>query len=149
VEALLSARDARGDNTAFRLGNERNLSNLLQDTNPRPLYHALFPAHLNQRDFELSLGFQLARSESRLITAQIGSADECGNLNDLSDVEFDTLKAPVHARGARIRDNMFGNSCQQCILVTVLTAGEQFMKNAGPHPCSVKPTGMDQPGIRQ
>ena len=143
VEALLSARDARGDSTVFRLGNERNLSNLLQGDTPQPLYQALFPAHLNQQDFQLSLGFQLARSESQLIAAQIGAAEECGNLNDLSDAEYATLREPKHARAGRIRDNMHANSCQQCILQTVLTAGEQFLGASGAHACAVKPTGID------
>ncbi|HEY4368742.1 MAG TPA: hypothetical protein VGN07_16025 [Steroidobacteraceae bacterium] len=118
IAALLSARTARGENTAYRVENARNLSVV---SGVAPLYQVIEPAILDHQLFQLSLGFQLSDSALTLISAQINSGSECGAMNDLPEAVVNSFYPnQVPNRSGSIRDLTRGNSCQQCITMDVV-----------------------------
>jgi hypothetical protein len=79
IAALLSSREARGLLTEFRA---KSMGFFTSDSNLPPGYHVLTPARLDHQDYPLALGFQMSLSAQRIIESQIGSAHECGRMND-------------------------------------------------------------------
>jgi hypothetical protein len=136
INALLSARVARGDMTAYRIGSAQNVANISQGT---PLYDVMEPGLLDHRDFQLSLGFQLSGAALQMISAEMSAGNECGKMNDLDDHLVDSFYPNgVPNRSGRIRDLMHGNSCQQCMVMDTLDPTEDLAVKNRPY-CPIPP----------
>jgi hypothetical protein len=124
IDALLSSREARG---------------LLTQVRAQSISGMLVPARLDHKDYSLALGFQMSLAARRIIESQIGSAHECGRMNDarremgIETNDDDYTQRPI--------DRLIGynhtNSCQQCIISLMLTTGGEQV--SGDHPCAILP----------